>query len=301
MAMGQREKEIYKVTALGSVVNVLLTILKFVGGILGRSSAMIADAVHSLSDLITDFIIFIFVKTAAKPCDKTHEYGHGKFETLATFLVGGILLIVGIGILINGIKDCIYCLEGHTLPKPGWIALAVAAIAILSKEGLYHITLRVGKKWDSEVVVANAWHHRSDSISSIATLLGIAGAMFFGIRWRILDPLAATLVSFFVMKVGYDVLRPSVDELLERSLPPETEKKIKDIMQAVEGIESLRDIHTRRIGQNIAIEIEADMDGKLPLTQASDIADKAEQKLKEAFGKDTHVGIRMRPAQTPKT
>lgn len=297
MAVGKREKEIYKVTALGSVVNVLLTILKFVGGIVGRSSAMIADAVHSLSDLITDFIIFIFVKTAAKPCDKTHEYGHGKFETLATFLVGGILLIVGIGILINGIKDCIYCLQGHTLPKPGWIALAVAAIAILSKEALYHITLRVGKKWNSEVVVANAWHHRSDSISSIATLLGIAGAMFFGIRWRILDPLAATLVSFFVMKVGYDVLRPSVDELLERSLPPETEKKINEIMQAVEGIISLRDIHTRRIGQNIAIEIEADMDGSLSLSQASAIADKAEQKLKETFGKDTHVGIRMRPVK----
>ena len=297
MAVGKREKEIYKVTALGSVVNVLLTILKFVGGIVGRSSAMIADAVHSLSDLITDFIIFIFVKTAAKPCDKTHEYGHGKFETLATFLVGGILLIVGIGILINGIKDCIYCLQGHTLPKPGWIALAVAAIAILSKEALYHITLRVGKKWNSEVVVANAWHHRSDSISSIATLLGIAGAMFFGIRWRILDPLAATLVSFFVMKVGYDVLRPSVDELLERSLPPETEKKINEIMKAVEGIVSLRDIHTRRIGQNIAIEIEADMDGNLSLSQASAIADKAEQKLKETFGKDTHVGIRMRPVK----
>lgn len=296
MAIGKREKDIYKVTALGSVVNVLLTILKFIGGIVGRSSAMIADAVHSLSDLITDFIIFVFVKTASKPCDKTHEYGHGKFETLATFLVGGILIIVGLGILINGIKDCIWCLKGHTLPKPGWIALAVALISILSKEGLYHITLRVGKKWDSEVVIANAWHHRTDSISSIATLLGIAGAMFFGVRWRVLDPLAATLVSFFVIKVGYDVLRPSVDELLEKSLPVSTEQKIKDIVMAIEGVTEMGDIHTRRIGQNIAIEFDMKTDGKQSLAEADKKASEAERRLKETFGQDTHIGIRIKPS-----
>lgn len=300
MTAGKREKEIYKVTALGSAVNVLLTILKFVGGFIGRSSAMIADAVHSLSDLITDFIVFIFVKTAAKPSDRTHEYGHGKFETLASFLVGCILLLVGLGIFIEGLLDCIRCLRGHVLPKPGWIALAVALISILSKEGLYHITLRVGKKWNSEVVIANAWHHRSDSISSIATLLGIAGAMFFGVKWRILDPMAATLVSFFIIKVGYDVIKPSVDELLERSLPPETEKRILEIVNAIEDITEISEVRTRKIGNNIAIEFDAFMDPDLHLSEADSIADDAECRLKEAFGPETHIGIRIKPCKTNK-
>lgn len=300
MAIQQREKEIYKITALGSFVNVLLTVLKFIAGVLGKSSAMIADAIHSLSDLITDFIIFIFVRTASKPSDRTHEYGHGKFETFATFIVGIILIIVGLGILVDGVRNCIYCLRGNVLPKPGWIALGVALFSILSKELLYHLTLRVGKKWNSEVVIANAWHHRSDSISSIATLLGIAGAMFFGIKWRIMDPLAATLVSFFIIKVGYDVVKPSVDELLERSLPAETEKKITDIVSAIEGITEIKEMRTRRIGQNIAIEFDAFMDSNLSLDKADSLADIAEERLKREFGDKTHIGIRIKPSSDRK-
>lgn len=293
--MAEREKEIYKVTALGSVGNILLTVLKFIAGILGRSSAMIADAIHSLSDLITDFIIIIFVKTASKPRDKTHEYGHGKFETLATFIVGAILIIVGIGILINGIEDCIKCFQGHPQEAPGWIALIVAAISIILKEALYHITLHVGKKWNSDVVVANAWHHRTDSISSIATLLGIAGAMFLGEKWRVLDPLAATLVSFFIIKVGYDVCRPSVDELLERSLPQETEKKICNIIENIDGVRKYYDLCTRRIGNRIAIECIINLDKDLSLVEADMIARKIELNLKKEFGKKTHVMLRLVP------
>ena len=292
--MERREKEIYKITAAGSGVNVGLTVLKFIGGIVGKSSAMVADAVHSLSDLITDAIIFIFVKTASKPSDKTHEYGHGKFETLATFLVGLILIVVGIGILYNGVRDCIKCLEGHPQPSPTWLALAVALISIISKEWLYHATLHVGKKWESEVVIANAWHHRSDSISSLATLIGIAGAMFLGEKWRILDPLAASLVSFFIMKVGLDTIRPSVDELLERALPPEIETKITDTVKSINGVEGLNNLRTRRIGQGIAIEIDVKLDGAMSLREADKISDMIEGRLKREFGKNTHVGIHLK-------
>lgn len=295
MAVSQREKEIYKVTAAGSVVNLLLTILKFIGGIVGRSSAMIADAVHSLSDLLTDAIIFIFVKTAAKPSDRTHEYGHGKFETFATFLVGLILMLAGLGILVDGIRECVECIKGHPQASPTWIALAVAFISIISKEALYHVTLHVGKKWDSEVVVANAWHHRTDSISSIATLIGIAGAMFLGERWRILDPLAATLVSFFIMKVAIDTIRPSVQELLERSLDQPVEDKIKKIAESVNGVHHINDLRTRRIGQNIAIEFDALMNGDITLKQADAIATEIETRLKKEFGSKTHIGIRIMP------
>lgn len=295
MAISQREKEIYKVTAAGSAVNVLLTILKFIGGVLGRSSAMIADAVHSLSDLVTDFIVFIFVRTASKPSDRTHEYGHGKFETLATFIVGVILIVVGIGILVSGVRDCLACFSGRILPAPTWIALAVAVISIASKEILYHVTLRVGKKWESEVVIANAWHHRSDSISSVATLIGIAGAMFLGAKWRVLDPMAATLVSFFIMKVGYDTVKPSAQELLERSLDPLVEQEIERIALSVEEVRKVDDLRTRRIGQNIAIEMKVYVEADITLRQANAVANEIERRLQNAYGSKTHVGIRMEP------
>ena len=296
-----REKKIYIVTAVGSVVNVLLVIFKFVAGIVGRSSAMVADAVHSLSDLLTDLIIVIFVKTASKPIDHTHEYGHGKFETLATLIIGVILILVGIGIMISGVEDCIKFFHGDSGERPRMIALIAAVLSIVLKEGAYRYTLAEGKKINSPILIANAWHHRSDAFSSIATLIGVAGSMFLGKNGLILDPLAAILVSFYICKSGYDVIKPSIDELLEKSLPPTTEKEIKDILKSIEGIEGVHNLKTRKIGNRIAIEAHTEMDGNISLETAHQIASNAERAIKKKYGTKTHVGIHMEPRRERKT
>lgn len=290
-----REKKIYKVTAIGSGVNLLLVIFKFLAGIFGKSSAMVADAIHSLSDLLTDIIIVVFVRTASKPIDHTHEYGHGKYETLATLVVGVILFVVGLGIMYEGIKDTIEFFQGNRGPKPLWIALFAAILSIVLKEGLFRYTKSEGKKIDSPILIANAWHHRSDAFSSFAALIGIAGSMFLGKNGLILDPLAAIFVSFYICKSGYDVIKPSVEELLEKSLPLTTEKEIREILKSIEGIEGVHNLKTRRIGSRIAIETHAEMDGDITLTEAHEIASKAEKEIKKKYGSKTHIGIHMEP------
>lgn len=297
MTVSSREKKIYKVTAVGSVVNILLVAFKFVAGFVGRSSAMVADAVHSLSDLLTDFIIIIFVKQASKPIDQTHEYGHGKFETLATFIIGVILILVGLGIMITGVEDCIKFFQGDRGERPRIIALIAAVLSILLKEGTFRYTLSQGNKINSPVLIANAWHHRSDAYSSIATLIGVAGSMFLGKYGLILDPLAAILVSFYICKSGYDIVKPSIDELLEKSLPIETEKEIREILKSVEGIERIHNLKTRKIGNRIAIETHAEMDGSISLEEAHQIATEAEKEIKKKYGNKTHIGIHMEPSK----
>lgn len=294
--MDKREKIIYRTTLIGTAVNAILIVLKFIAGFVGRSSAMVADAVHSLSDFITDVIVLVFVKIASKPRDKGHEYGHGKFETLATTIIGLILIIAGIGLMINGIELVIKSINGESLPRPGLIALVIALVSIISKEWLYHFTIRKGREVNSQAVIANAWHHRSDAISSIGTLIGIAGAMFLGDRWRILDPIAAILVSLFIIKSGYDIMKPCIEELLEAALPDDQEQEILNIVLSTPGIKSVHNLRTRRIGNGIAIDLHAKMDGNLSLSAAHAIATVAEKALKQRFGDDTFVNIHMEPA-----
>lgn len=293
--MKTREKEIYTVTLTGSAVNVILIVLKFIAGIVGKSSAMVADAVHSLSDFISDAIILVFVKIAGKPKDKTHDYGHGKFETLATVIIGLLLIGAGIGLMIGGIESVIHSLNGNSLERPTMLALIVAIVSILSKEWLYHYTIKAGKKLDSQAVVANAWHHRSDSISSLGTLIGISGAMFLGNRWRILDPIAAIVVSFLIIKSGYDIAKPCISELLEASLPDEKENEIIKLVMSVPGIKFVHNLRTRRIGNGIAVDLHAKMDGSLTLTEAHEKATAAENEIKRAFGDNSIINIHMEP------
>ena len=290
-----REKQIYRVTLIGTAVNAVLIVLKFIAGIFGWSSAMVADAVHSLTDFVTDIIVLIFVKIAGKPQDRGHDYGHGKFETFATMIIGLILAVAGVGVLWSGVCKIIDCLHGLELPAPTWLALTVAVVSIVSKEWLYRYSVRRGRELQSNAVVANAWHHRSDAISSLGTLVGIAGAMFLGSRWRILDPAAAVVVSFFIIKAGYDIMRPSVAELLESSLPEEEEKAISDTVLSVDGIEAMHHLRTRRIGNVIAIELHAKMDGSITLENAHTIATEAERQLKDRYGDSTLITIHMEP------
>lgn len=295
MTQTNREREIFRVTWIGSIVNLLLLIFKFVAGIVGHSAAMVADAVHSLSDFVTDVIVILFVRISGKPQDEGHDYGHGKYETLATAIIGIILFFVGVGILYNGTTSVIDTLGGKTLVKPSIWALIVAAISILSKELLYRYTIYKGKHLNSQALTANAWHHRSDALSSIGTLIGIGGAICLGEQWRILDPIAAIVVSIFIMKVAMQLLKPCVDELLERSLPADTENKILEIIGSFPEVSAPHNLRTRRIGNHIAIEVHIRMAGEISLLEAHTIATNIERRLKDEFGNMTHIGIHMEP------
>lgn len=294
-ATSPREKEIYKVTIAGSVVNFLLLVFKFAAGILGHSAAMLADAVHSLSDFVTDVIVIVFVRISNKPQDKGHDYGHGKYETLATAIIGLLLLIVGFGILWNGATSIYTFLRGGKLEEPGMVALIAAVVSILLKEILYRYTVAKGKKLNSQAVIANAWHHRSDVLSSVGTAVGIGGAILLGQHWRVLDPIAAVIVSFFIMKVAVRLLIPCVDELLEKSLPDEVEKEIEQALLSFPGVSEPHHLRTRRIGSYCAIEVHVRMDGQITLEEAHNTATAIEHKLKEMFGEGTLINIHVEP------
>jgi len=291
----QRERGIYRTTITGSIVNMTLLAFKFVAGIAGNSAAMIADAIHSLSDFITDVIVVVFVRISNKPKDKDHDYGHGKFETFATLLIGAILLIIGAGIAWNGVTTIISVINGAIIPKPGIIALVAAILTIVSKEILYWYTIFFARKLKSDVLKANAWHHRSDGLTSIATTIGIGGAIFLGEKWTILDPLAALFVSFFIMVMAVRLMIPSVDELMERSLPDEVEGEITNLVEAFEKASDLHNLRTRKIGNNCAIEFHIRMSGETSLTQAHNTVTEIERKLREHYGHGTHVIIHTEP------
>ena len=290
-----REKEIYKLTLWGSLVNFLLLVFKFVAGFLGNSAAMIADAVHSLSDFITDIIVILFVRVSSMPKDENHHYGHGKYETLATAIIGVILFAVGVGILVNAVEAIIDFFHGKELAAPNIWALGAAAVSIVFKEALYQYTVYKGKNLNSNAVTANAWHHRSDALSSIGTLLGISGAMFLGEKWRVLDPIAAFLVSIFILKVAIELTKTSLEELLEKSLPKKTQEKILNIIHSFPEVKSPHNLRTRHIGSNIAIEFHIRMDGNLSLNEVHEITKRMENALKAEFGPLTHIGIHMEP------
>ncbi len=295
-----REREIYKVTLVGSIGNMLLLTFKFIAGIVGHSSAMIADAIHSLSDFLTDLIVFIFVRISAKPQDDSHDYGHGKFETIASFIIALALMAAATGIIIAGGSKLVAWFNGAQLAAPGMLALWAALLSIAVKEVLYQYTARRGKNLDSPVMVANAWHHRSDALSSIGTAIGIGGAIFLGNRWTVLDPVASIVVGLMLIKVAFNLLKTSVGELTEGSLPAETEDEILGIILSFPDVEQPHNLRTRRIGNRIAIEAHVRMDGNLPLSTVHERASAIERRLKERFGSKTHVTLHMEPLKSTK-
>lgn len=292
-----REREIQKVTLVGGAGNVALMIFKLIAGILGHSSAMIADAVHSLSDFVTDIIVLVFVSVSAKPQDRSHDYGHGKFETIATFFIGLALVVAAVGIIVSGVLALIDWAGGADLEAPGQLALWAALLSIAVKEVLYQYTVYKGKKLNSQAVVANAWHHRSDALSSIAAAIGIGGAILLGDRWTVLDPIASIVVGLFLVKVAAGLLRTSIGELTEGSLPEDTEREIEEIITSFPGVSEPHNLRTRRIGNRIAIEAHIRMDGSVSLLKAHDLTSQVERKLKERFGDDTHITLHMEPVK----
>ena len=290
-----REKSIYRVTLAGSAVNVVLLVFKFVAGFLGGSAAMIADAVHSLSDFITDVIVLLFVKLSAKPEDSDHDYGHGKYETLATSLIGLALMFVGVMIMHNGVCSIASAIMGNPLPQPGMIALAAALVSIALKEWAYRFTVKVGRKCESQAVIANAWHHRSDALSSIGTAVGIGGAILLGEKWAVLDPIAAVVVSVFIIRTAWQLTKQSAGELLEQSLPADMEREIVDIVAREPMTSEVHHLRTRRIGSHIAIEMHLRMPGDISLYESHQHATNIEQKLRKRFGASTHIGLHVEP------
>ncbi len=290
-----REKEIYRVTLVGFVVNLILSAAKLAAGILGRSGAMVADAIHSFSDMATDIVVIVFARISSKPKDDGHDYGHGKYETLATIIISLALAAVGIGILSSSIGSIRTILEGGTLPRPGAVALVAAVVSIVAKEILYRYTVRVGRRIDSPSVIANAWHHRSDALSSLGTLAGIGCAYFLGEKWRIADPIAALLVAVFIFKIALDLIRTGLGELLEKSLPADVEQEILSIVTANPEIRSPHNLRTRRIGASIAIEVHVRVDGAMSVAHSHALTVDIEHRLRARFGAGTMIAIHVEP------
>ena len=295
METKDREKKIFKVTLAGSAGNAILVVLKFVAGVISNSSAMIADAIHSLSDFITDIIVLIFVGISARPQDRSHDYGHGKFETLASMFISLALLAAAIGIIVSGALKFTSWLNGEDLSAPGSLALWVAIMSIIIKELMFQYTARKGKELSSPALTANAWHHRSDALSSIAAAIGIGGAVIIGGRWTVLDPLASIVVGAMLVKVALKIMKPSLGELTDESLSEETEEEIMETISSFKDVSEPHNLRTRRIGNRIAIEAHIRMDGNMSLLQAHEITSEIEKKLKDRFGSQTIVTLHMEP------
>ena len=290
-----RLRAIYRVTCVGLIVNLVLAAGKLVAGLVGRSGAMIADAVHSISDLITDVVVLVFAKLSAKPQDATHPFGYGKYETLATVIISLFVGFVGAGILWDSTRAILRAVQGELLPRPGLIALIAAVVSIVVKELLYRYTVREGQRLDSSSVVANAWHHRSDALSSVGTFIGIGCAYFFGEKWRVADPIVALIVALFIFKIAYDLIRNGLGELLERSLPSDVEQVICSLITQSPEVCEPHNLRTRRIGTTVAVDVHVRVDGAMDVEHAHALTVEIERRLRDRFGESAIITIHVEP------
>lgn len=290
-----RTNKITFVTLVGSVVNALLTAFKIVAGIIGHSAAMVADGVHSLSDLLSDVVVLVFVRISGKGRDKNHDYGHGKFETFATLIISLMLLVVGANLMSSGIASIKKILGGESVEAPGMIAFWAALLSIVSKEILYRYTAVQGRKLDSPMMVANAWHHRSDALSSVGSLLGIGGAILLGDKFVILDPLAGCVISIFIIVMAVRMSIPAIKELLDVSLPDEMEDEIERTAKGVPGVVDLHELKTRREGPGIVLEGHLVLHSDISLEQAHSISKQVERALRDRFGDSTQISLHLEP------
>lgn len=290
-----RTAKVTFVTLVGSVVNIILTVFKIFAGVLGRSTAMIADGIHSLSDLLSDIVVIVFVKISAKGRDKDHDYGHGKFETFATLIISLMLIVVAANLMSGGINKIRQILDGGEVSSPGMIALWAAVASIVLKEILYRYTIIQGKALNSPMMIANAWHHRSDAFSSVGSLLGIAGAIFLGDKFVILDPITGCVISIFILVMAVKMSVPAIKELLDVSLPDEVEEKIEATAKSVKGVVDLHELKTRREGPGIIMEGHLVLDSEISLKEAHDISKKVEESLRKEFGTETQISLHLEP------
>lgn len=302
LIMNEKESEsrIVRVTLQGTMLNILLMVLKFLAAFIGNSAAMLADAVHSLSDLLTDIIVLVFVKMGARPKDKSHDYGHGKFETLCTVIIGLLLLFGGLMICCQGVWQSLRAFQGAVLERPGYIALVAAIVSMVVKEWCYRFTIRAARATHSIAAATNAWHHRSDALSSLGTTIGIGCAIFLGEKWRVLDPITAVIVSFFIFSIAYVLIKEAVNELFSKRLPEDLEDDIIKMASMEENVTDVHHLMTGRIGRDLAIEMSIRVPGDLSVASAHLHAMNIEGKLKDKYGESTHVEIHIEPIEAEK-
>lgn len=293
---GNREQTITRVTIWGALVNLVLTVLKFIAGVLGNSAAMMADAVHSLSDLVSDVIVIIMVGISAKQQDKGHDYGHGKFETLASAAVALLLVVAGARLMAGGVREIRDVATGHELERPSLIALIAALVSIAVKEVLYQWTVRTGRKVNSPVMISNAWHHRTDALSSVGAALGIGGAILLGGKWALLDPLVCCLISVFIIYVAVRMAIPALEELTDASLPEEVEDRMKNIILSIEGVRDVHDIRTRSNGSRYIMDAHIVVDPDMKVSEAHRITDLAESEIRNEYGDETYISLHVEPS-----
>jgi len=284
---------VLRVTRATILANTALSALKLAAGLIARSGAMVSDAIHSLSDVLSTFIVIIGVKAAAKASDREHPYGHERMECVAAIVLAVVLLITGLFIGYEGIMKILSAQE-ETLSAPGALALIAAAVSILVKEGMFQYTRRAAKAARSNALMADAWHHRSDALSSIGALIGIAGARM---GLPVLDPIASVTICLFIGKAAYDIFRDAISKMVDHSCDDETEAAIRQLALAHQGVKSVDLLMTRQFGNRVYIEMEISVDGSLPLSQAHSIAESVHEDIEAAFPLVKHIMIHVNPAE----
>lgn len=286
------------VTMVGFWINAALVVLKLFFGYWGHSDALVADGYHSVSDFLTDFLVLFFVGIAYKKADSDHPYGHGKFETIASVGVSAVLVIVAFFIGFEGVKTIIDSLHGVVIPRPDVWTIVVAIVAILAKEYCYRYTIAYGRKYNSSSIIANAWHHRSDALSSIATLIGVSISFFFGENWRILDPIASVIIALFIFWSAIKIAMPSINELLEKSVPEDEVQNIRNLISEVRGVENVHNLRCRNNGHSLIIDVNIHVNPDITVKQGHEIATAVEDNLKGNLGKDLIIYIHIEPEET---
>ena len=285
------KKTAYKVSLISILVNVVLSVFKFIAGIFAKSGAMISDAIHSASDVFSTFIVMIGIKAANKQADDKHQYGHERIECVAAILLAVVLFITGVGIAIDGVNKIMQGFEG-TLAVPGILALIAAVVSIVVKEGMFWYTKHFAKKINSGAMMADAWHHRSDALSSIGSLIGIGGAM---LGLPILDPVASLVICIFIFKAAIDIAKDALDKMIDTACDEHEVEQMKSVILSVDGVLGIDDVKTRLFGDKVYIDVEICCDGNLTLYNAHDIAEKVHDLLEETFENVKHCNVHVNP------
>ena len=291
MSEAESRKIMNKVAAVGVFGNILLTAVKLVAGIVGNSGAMVSDAIHSLSDVFATVVAWIGTRISGKKADKSHPYGHERFEVVASLILGIILLVTAVSIGMAGIRKIAGGDYGE-LPIPGAVALGAAIVSIAAKEAMFWYTRYYAKKIDSQAFMADAWHHRSDALSSVGSLIGIGGAM---LGYPVMDPLASVVICLFILKVSYDILMQALQNMLDTSCPEDYEERLRDYISSFPGVGRLDLLRTRMFGNKVFIDAEIAVDGDLPLREAHDIAEQVHDGVEKSFDNVKHIMIHVNP------
>lgn len=287
--MKNNEKIAIKVSVISIILNCLLTLIKFISGVISKSSAMISDSVHSLSDVLSTFVVIIGVKISNKKADSDHPYGHERIECVSAIILSGMLFIIGALIGINGIKNVT---NSSNLVMPGVLALIASIISIISKEAMYQYTIRVSKKINSAALKADAWHHRSDALSSIGSFIGILGSR---LGFKVFDPLASVIISLCIIKVSIDIFKDAIDKMVDKSCDKEVIDKVISVIEKNESVKNIDDIKTRQFGNKAYVDVEISVDENLLLKDAHKVAEEIHNSVENEINIVKHCMVHVNP------